>query len=152
MKGITHLLVAVVFALFFAPFFSFFSYLIFFSIFLFAALLPDIDHPGSMLGKKLWPLSSVLSLFFGHRGLLHSIFIPLAFLFLGWYFQFFWIGIALAGGYLSHLVADSLTVSGVKPFGIGPRIRGFVRTGGLLESLFFFLLLVFLLWLFWLHF
>ena len=152
MRGITHLLVAVLCALFFVGFFSFWQYAVFFFLFLLAALLPDIDHPGSMLGKKLWPLSSMLCLFFGHRGLLHSIFVPLAFLFFGWYFGFFWIGLAFAGGYMSHLLADMLTLSGVKPFGIGPRIRGFMRTGGLLESLFFLLLLFFLLWLFWLKF
>ena len=152
MKGTTHLLVAVVFALLFAPFFSFGKYTLFFTIFLFAALLPDIDHPGSLLGKRLWPLSSLLSLFFGHRGFLHSIFIPLAFLFLGWYFHILWIGIALAGGYMSHLFADSLTVSGIKPFGVGPKVMGFIRTGGLLEFFFMILLLVFLLWLFWIGF
>ena len=151
MKGTTHLLIAVVFALFFAPFFSFWTYVIFFIIFLFAALLPDIDHPGSLLGKKLWPFSLLISLFFGHRGLLHSIFLPLAFLFFSWYFHILWIGIALAGGYISHLIADSLTVSGVKPFGIGPRFRGIIRTGGLLEGILFLFILLFFLWVLWMR-
>ena len=151
MRGSTHLLVATIFALFFIPFFSFAKYVVFFTLFLFAALLPDIDHPGSMLGKKLWPLSGIISLFFGHRGLFHSIFVPVLFLFLGWYFQVLWMGIALACGYMSHLLADSFTVSGVKPFGVGPRVRGFIRTGGLLEFVLFMLLLLFLLWILWLH-
>ena len=151
MKGSTHLLIAIIFALFFIPFFSFVHYVVFSVLFLFAALLPDIDHPGSMLGKKLWPFSSLISLFFGHRGLFHSIFVPILFLFLGWYFQILWMGLAFACGYMSHLLADSLTLSGVKPFGVGPRVRGFMRTGGLLECVFFVLLLLFLLWILWLH-
>ena len=151
MRGFTHLLLAVLFVLPFAGFFSFGRYVLFFTIFLFAALLPDIDHPGSLLGKKLWPFSLLISLFFGHRGLFHSILLPLAFLFFGWYFSLFWIGLALAGGYISHLIGDSLTVSGVKPLGIGPKLRGFIRTGGLLEFFFMILLLVFLLWVFWIR-
>ena len=149
MRGFTHLLLATLFALFFAPFFSFEKYIVFFALFVFAALLPDIDHPGSMLGKKLWPFSLLISFFFGHRGLLHSVFVPAGFLFLGWYFGLFWIGLALAGGYISHLIGDSLTVSGVQPFGIGPRFRGFIRTGGVLEFFFMLGLLLFLLWVFW---
>ncbi len=149
MKGITHLLVAIVCALFFIQFFSFWKYMVFLILFLFSALLPDIDHSGSLLGKKLWPFSGVLSFIFGHRGLLHSVFVPFAFLFLGWYFNVLWIGLAFAGGYLSHLLSDSLTLSGVKPCGIGPKVRGFIRTGGILEGIFFLLLLLFLLWLVW---
>ncbi|HIJ05383.1 MAG TPA: hypothetical protein HA370_04710 [Nanoarchaeota archaeon] len=147
MLGITHLLFAAILAFLLVNIFSFSHPILFFLLFCFAALLPDIDHPGSMLGRRLWPLSSVISFFFGHRGFLHSIFVPLAFLLLGWYFHAFWIGLALAGGYIAHLVTDMLTLSGVKPYWIGPRIRGFMRTGGFLEAVFFFLLLVFFVWL-----
>lgn len=148
MLGITHVLFAAVFALLLLNIFPFSHPIHFFLLFCFAALLPDVDHPGSLLGRKLWPLSSVLSFFFGHRGLLHSLFIPMALLFLGWYFQVFWIGLALAGGYIAHLAADMLTLSGVRPFWIGPKVRGIIRTGGFLEGLFFFLMIVFFVWLF----
>src|SRR3989344_9482222 len=103
MLGITHLLFAAILAFLLVNIFSFSHPILFFLLFCFAALLPDIDHPGSLLGKKIWPLSSVISFFFWHRGFLHSLFLPLAFLLLGWYFDSFWIGLALAGGYIAHL-------------------------------------------------
>ena len=37
------------------------------------ALLPDIDHPKSMLGSKLSPISDLLYSTVGHRTLTHSI-------------------------------------------------------------------------------
>ncbi|MDP3727893.1 MAG: metal-dependent hydrolase [bacterium] len=148
MLGITHLLFAVVFAFLFVNIFSFSHPIIFFLLFCFAALLPDVDHPGSTLGRKIWPLSSVISFFFGHRGFLHSIFVPLGFLALGYYLDVFWIGAAIAGGYCAHLVSDALTLSGIRPFWLGPKVRGIVKTGGLLEMVFFFLMLVFFVWLF----
>jgi len=148
MLGITHVLFAAVFAFLLVNFFSFSYPVHFFLLFCFAALLPDVDHPGSTLGKKIWPLSWVISLFFGHRGFLHSVFIPIAFLFLGWYFHLLWVGIAIAGGYCAHLVSDALTLSGIRPFWFGPKVRGIIRTAGFLEMLFFFLMLVFFIWLF----
>ena len=39
----------------------------------FGALLPDIDHPKSMLGSKLLPISEILYGTVGHRTLTHSI-------------------------------------------------------------------------------
>src|SRR3989338_4433837 len=84
---------------------------------------------------------------FSHPILFFLLFCFLAFFLLGWYFHAFWIGLALAGGYIAHLVTDMLTLSGVKPYWIGPRISGFMRTGGFLEAVFFFLLLVFFVWL-----
>jgi len=81
------------------------------------SLLPDIDHPGSAVGRRLWMISRPLSMLIGHRGLTHSLLAVLA-------------GVAalvlvapssdlavfvapLAVGYLSHLAADALTPSGV---------------------------------------
>jgi len=39
----------------------------------FAALLPDIDHPTSTLGRRIYPISKLISSIFGHRGLTHSL-------------------------------------------------------------------------------
>ncbi len=140
MLGITHVLFAAVFAFLLVNIFSFSHPVHFFLLFCFSALLPDIDHTRSILGKKIWPLSCVISFFFGHRGLLHSIFVPVIFLGLGYYFDVFWIGLAIAGGYCTHLMGDAFTFSGVRPFWFGLKIKGIIRTGGLLEMLFFFLL------------
>ena len=103
------------------------------------ALLPDIDHPSSWIGRRLWPISKPLSMVIGHRGLTHSLLAVMA-------------GLAvlvlmepgrglarlaepLALGYLSHLAADALTPSGVpllwplkQRFGIG-----LCSTGGIVE-------------------
>lgn len=87
---------------------------------LLTSLLPDIDHPQSLLGQRLRWLSLPIARVFGHRGFTHSLlaifgavglfclklapdglFIPLD---------------ALHGmiiGYLSHIVADMLTPAGV---------------------------------------
>ena len=91
----------------------------------FGALLPDIDHPQSAVGRKLSPISIPLSALVGHRGVTHSLFaVGIAAITL-----YFWGGVSLVApvivGYLSHLLADSLTLSGVpllwpnrRPYGI----------------------------------
>ncbi|MDQ1079148.1 inner membrane protein [Pseudoroseomonas cervicalis] len=81
----------------------------------FGALLPDIDHPKSWLGKRLRPVSTVFATLFGHRGVTHSLLavvgcavlllrqeVPLA------------IAAPLVVGYLSHLAADLLTPAGLR--------------------------------------
>lgn len=86
-------------------------------------LLPDIDHPESTMGRRLKPLSHVINTLFGHRGFTHTLFAWL----LTSYFLFVlsgWIPMSVKGyvlavfsgvivGYMSHLLLDMLTVSGV---------------------------------------
>lgn len=79
------------------------------------SLLPDIDHPKSYLGKRLYPLSFFIHKLFGHRGFTHSL---LSTGFLGLATSYWWDvnplffgGLIL--GYISHLLADMTTVSGV---------------------------------------
>jgi inner membrane protein len=77
------------------------------------SLLPDIDHPSSWFGRRLpfisWPLAALV----GHRGVTHS-----ALAFAGWVAAIWacgstlWLG-PLAIGYLSHLLGDCLTPSGI---------------------------------------
>ncbi len=79
----------------------------------FGALLPDIDHPGSWAGRRFAVISIPLSTVIGHRGVTHSL---IATLLLGVCLYVYGLGFALAPllvGYASHLVADSLTPSGV---------------------------------------
>ncbi|HWL81864.1 MAG TPA: metal-dependent hydrolase [Roseomonas sp.] len=81
----------------------------------FGALLPDVDHPKSWVGKLLRPVSTVLATVLGHRGVTHSLVavvgcaallvrqnVPLA------------ITAPLVVGYLSHLAADLLTPGGLR--------------------------------------
>ncbi|GLY62267.1 membrane protein [Pectobacterium carotovorum subsp. carotovorum] len=86
---------------------------------LLTALLPDIDHPKSVLGQRLKWLSSPIARLFGHRGFTHSLLATAAGIFFiqtrlppDWpiptdaYH-------AMIVGYLSHILADMLTPSGV---------------------------------------
>ena len=79
------------------------------------ALMPDIDHPKSWMGKRIWPVSAVVSRIFGHRGLTHSLIAIVACLAL--LFSTLlptWISAPLVVGYLSHLAADLLTPGGLR--------------------------------------
>lgn len=79
------------------------------------SLLPDIDHPNSYLGRKLYPISVLINKCFGHRGFTHS-FLSLTLLGLAttfWWVENFYFFGGLFLGYLSHLLADMTTVSGV---------------------------------------
>ena len=106
-----------------------------------AALLPDVDHPGSAVGRRLRPLAVLLEEIWGHRSLTHTLWFALpAGLALG--LLALWLGLPagclLAGavGGLSHLALDALTRSGVEPFAPwGPRLRGPVATGGVWDVL-----------------
>ncbi len=79
------------------------------------ALLPDVDHPQSWVGRRTRPLSTLIGAMFGHRGLTHS-----ALAVLGGAVLLVQIGTrhgavaALAVGYLSHLAADMLTPRGLR--------------------------------------
>ena len=111
----------------------------------FAALLPDIDTPVSWIGRRAKIISYSLKLFFEHRGLTHS------FLFMGIigvlgfavfpeYNAYF---IAVLFGIFAHIFLDCLTKEGVRvlwPFGF--RIRGWLRTGGLVEKMGFWVVVV----------
>lgn len=88
------------------------------------SLLPDADEPNSIVGKKLGFISRLIKWSCGHRGLFHTlIFIGVFPLIYYWvkdlpeiqpfslYIERGVIGLML--GYLSHLLMDMLTVSGV---------------------------------------
>jgi len=75
--------------------------------------LPDIDNASSKLGSKIWPLSKLIEIFLGHRGIFHSIWliilIPgIVYLYLSKIY-----GIALFIGYFSHVLMDGFTKKGV---------------------------------------
>ena len=86
-----------------------------------SALLPDLDHPQSLLGRQLPWISGPLSRLFGHRGFTHS----LLAVGLGiWGLAQFQVSGPLSGvmkdalivGYLSHLLGDWLTPAGIPLF------------------------------------
>lgn len=118
-----------------------------------SALLPDIDEPGSYLGRRFYFMSGIFrDLGLEHRGFTHFFFIPLSIMLLGFIIQdgiglFFWIGF----GILMHDLGDLLTKSGINSFfyplfegkkiGLLPKRLRF-RTFSFTEKIVIFLLIV----------
>lgn len=106
--------------------------------------LPDIDHPKSKIGRKLFFISWPISLIFKHRGFFHSIFPPLILFFTFRYLKLEFIAFPLLIGYLSHLIGDSLTKEGINFLHPVSKftIKGPIRTGGILEAAIFILIVI----------
>mgnify|MGYP000960403780 CR=1 FL=1 len=112
-------------------------------------LMPDIDHPGSILGRALPFISIPISILFPHRTITHTVWfaaavalLPLLFIALCSYsgliirLDYYWAGAYLMAGSLSHLVLDAPTNSGIAPFWPIPlRIKGPFTTGDPLVEL-----------------
>jgi len=99
---------------------------------IFSSLLPDIDSPKSIIGKKV-PIVAILT---KYRGVMHSI-IPFAgIFFLTNYFVGFNYAFAFAIGFASHILLDVVTKEGISFWPLGIKIRGPVRVGGFLAHVF----------------
>ena len=125
----THLAITAFFVLILLSFVE--HKLIFIVFALVATYLPDLDSRHSRLGHK--KIARILQFFTKHRGLIHSF----TFLFLATFLLALFFPIASLGffvGFASHLVADSFTPEGIKPFYPWKRVsNGSVVTGGFLE-------------------
>ena len=116
--------------------------ILFIILFMLASLLPDIDELKSKVSNKVKPLAHLIHFFLGHRGLMHSIWTAIILYLLIFMFNIN-IAISISFGYLSHLILDCLTPSGIKllwPY--KKRLKGFIRTGSLTEYLLFIALLI----------
>mgnify|MGYP001205586075 FL=1 len=112
---------------------------------LFGSILPDIDNHNSKIGRKLPGFSRVAEFLLGHRGLYHSLLGCAVTLFLFFLvFRAFSISgtncylAAIAIGFLSHLVMDTLTTKGIhwfRPF-YKLWIRGPFDTGSWVDTAF----------------
>jgi len=109
------------------------------------ALLPDIDHPASKLGRYF----KSLRWFAKHRGFFHSLFAAVLFTILihlanesiGYPAYY---AIAFFLGYLSHLVLDAWTKEGIQPFfPVTVRMKGKRKVGSALEWLLSFVMVGF---------
>jgi inner membrane protein len=96
------------------------------------AALPDIDHPGSLIGRRIKPLSVLLFELFGHRGLIHTVWA--AIIFSSFLSILTAASVTYSGfsellsinsihiftylflGFVSHLILDSFTPSGIRPW------------------------------------
>ncbi len=88
---------------------------------LLTSLLPDIDHPSSLLGRRIKIISLPIAKIFGHRGFTHS-FLAVVLCVIALNITLPQTAViptdilhAMIIGYLSHLLADALTPAGV-PF------------------------------------
>ena len=126
----THLLITLFFGLLFFPFVNY--PLLFMVVALVSTYIPDIDlkYP---VGKKrffLKPLQWMVS----HRGFLHS-FVFLLLITLGFVLFFPLFALPFFLGYASHLMADSFTVKGIRPFyPFSYSCKGKIKTGGISET------------------
>ena len=118
------------------------------------ALAPDIDAKKSQIRYELGPAGLAISSWLQsvgvqHRGLTHYGLTTIAIIalsaLLGWWLDYLDVGLAFGLGYLSHVLADSLTIAGTpllwplkkkKNFHLLPRgLR--LRTRGPVESFLF---------------
>ena len=87
----------------------------------FFSLLPDIDHPGSLMGRLFKPVSRFINRNYGHRTITHNLASMAVVCLIVWL-----IGKGLGtekpitflafGGFFSHLIFDMMTVQGVPLF------------------------------------
>lgn len=105
------------------------------------AILPDIDLPESTIGRRLFFISIPINRLAGHRGITHSL-LPYALLLTALYFFtptiWFYCGVLLCAGVLSHLFLDMLNPRGIPilyPYKKQFRILK-IRTGGRMENIF----------------
>ncbi|MBT4334556.1 metal-dependent hydrolase [archaeon] len=135
----THLAFAVLVSLIIFKFFSIENKIIFAGVLYFASLVPDLDIPKSWISKKTKVFSWIFRLFFRHRGILHSVYPAFIVFFLLSSVDQKVLAVAFLLGYLSHLFSDAMTIKGVRLFHplLRMRFAGIVKTGGLMERLFF---------------
>jgi inner membrane protein len=108
------------------------------------ALLPDICHGGSKIGRKLPILSKIINTLFGHRTFTHSL---LFIVIIAWLLKSFIPSDAVKAGVLagmvSHYVLDMATKNGIKlffPLSMTVRFPLTTRTGSKIENLVFSIL------------
>ncbi len=85
------------------------------------SLLPDIDHPGSIMGRTFKPISRFINRNYGHRTVTHNLAALAVVCFITWLIcqgaGFDGpITFLVFGGYFSHLIFDMMTVAGVPLF------------------------------------
>lgn len=111
------------------------------------ALIPDICHGGSKIGRTLPVVSKIINTLFGHRTFTHSLlFLLLSALLFNAVIPNDALAAGLMIGMVSHLLLDMATRNGIKlffPMKITVRFPLTLKTGGLAEAAVFALLSLF---------
>lgn len=125
----THLSISIFFILLLLPVVE--HKLVFVLTAIIATYIPDIDSRYSKLGRK--KIFRILQWMSGHRGMIHSYtFLLTIIVFLVIFVPVLAFGFFL--GYGLHLLADSFTIAGIKPFYPLKKIsKGIIKTGGRIE-------------------
>jgi len=134
----THLAINLLFIILFLPHIS--SIYIFIPVALIATLLPDLDTGFSTIGKMKG--SKIIQFFVRHRGLFHSFtFCIIVSVILAAFIPILALPFFL--GYSLHLLADSFTFEGIKPFWpLEASSSWKLRTGSLPETTLFIFFLI----------
>lgn len=133
----THLAITLFLVLILVQYVS--SPILFLTIALLATYVPDIDSRNSKVGHHL--LFRPIQWISKHRGMIHSFsFLILVTFFFAFVFPLVALGFFV--GFSSHLIADSFTLEGIKPFYPSKlRSSGNVITGSISETNVFILFL-----------
>lgn len=110
------------------------------------ALLPDICHGGSKIGRKLPIISKIVNTMFGHRSFTHSLlFLFLVGMLLHTFIPYKAISLGILLGMASHILLDMGTKKGVKlffPVSISVHLPITTKTGSKAEKVVFMLLTI----------
>ncbi|AKG73121.1 metal-dependent hydrolase [Salinicoccus halodurans] len=143
MTGKTHIVGGIASSLAFAHF-SNFDPVITVGAGIIGALIPDICHGGSKMGKALPILSKIINLIFGHRSFTHSLlFLVLASFLMDRFLPYDAVKNGLMIGMISHLILDMATKSGIQlffPISFKVKFPITIRTGSMPENLVFSIL------------
>ena len=140
----THLLLGMLFFLIFKNMFSGGNEIIFFLLMLLGSILPDIDERDSTINQWTGIFGRIISFFFKHRGIFHSLFLALLLFFSISVYWSTYYATALLLGYIAHLVGDSFSPSGIQmfyPFSQF-KFKGPMKVGGFMEWVIVILLVV----------
>jgi inner membrane protein len=133
----THLAFAVLMTILLLPYVS--DKLIFVVLVLISTGIPDIDSGFSKYGKSIF--LRPLQFFIKHRSFIHSFtFAILISFILSFFYPVVCFGFFV--GFSSHLILDSFTKDGIRPFWpLNYKSSGFIASGGKIEMSFFIALI-----------
>ncbi|WP_342515044.1 metal-dependent hydrolase [Sporosarcina sp. FSL K6-1522] len=105
------------------------------------ALLPDICHTGSKIGRKLPLLAKLVNKLFGHRTFTHSLlFLVMMAAILNAFMPFEAVTAGILVGMVSHYLLDMATKNGIKllfPIKLTVRLPITTKTGSKVETIVF---------------